>query len=250
MYVRRVVRVRLRELSRSEWLSAGLGQRTDRAVASTLMAAQGDVSRYRRQLRIPAAGRVDYSTLPLGQMPCRVLGELAGTNPRNVEKACRRRGISARSPAKYLTREGLPARSHEEALMDAVLHFFGVPHEHEVAMPGTRFRADFHLTHSGEFLEVAAMLSDRRATRPTIAASVVSAPPPGSPSSGSTAKRSGPSPATMGRSRFDSAPTRPAQDAAPARVGSGEGSAVDATNGSRGREAASSVSAHIAVGAP
>src|SRR4051812_24350800 len=122
MYVRRVVRVRLRELSRSEWLSAGLGQRTDRAVAHTLMANQTDVSRHRRRLRIPAAGRVDYSALPLGQVPCRVLGELLGTNPRNVEAACRRPGISPRSPARYLTREGLPARSHEEVLMDAILH--------------------------------------------------------------------------------------------------------------------------------
>ena len=157
-----MVRVRLRELSATEWLSAGLGQRSDRVVANSLMADQTDVSRHRRRLGIPAAGRIDYSALPLGQVPCRVLGELVGTNPRNVESACRRRGINPRSPAMYLTREGFPARSHEEVLMDAVLHFFGLPHEHEVAMPGTRFRADFYLTGSSEFVEVAAMLTDRR----------------------------------------------------------------------------------------
>jgi hypothetical protein len=46
--------------------------------------------------------------------------------------------------------------------MDAILHYFGVPHEHEVAIGVQRFRADFLLTETGEFLEVAGMLKDRR----------------------------------------------------------------------------------------
>ena len=144
-----------------EWGTVGLGTRPDRDIADSLMANQSDVLRYRHALGIPAKGCIDWDSVPLGRVPANVLAEELGTSAANVRAACRRRGMSP-SPARYFTKEALPCRSYEEAAMDALLHYFGVPHEHEVAIGVRRFRADFMLTETGEFLEVAGMLGNAR----------------------------------------------------------------------------------------
>lgn len=159
-----MVRVRLRELDETAWRSCGLGLRTDREVARALMACQSDITRYRNLLGIPSAGHAAYADMPLGAVPARVLAERHGVDAGLIRSACRRRGLPA-GPARFYTREGWPCRSYEEAVMDMILHQFGVPHEHEVKLPVGRYRADFHLTAEGRYLEVAGMLSDARYRR-------------------------------------------------------------------------------------
>ncbi len=62
---------------------------------------------------------------------------------------------------RLVTQEGLPCRSLLEAKIDAVFHWKGTAHEHEVNVPGLPYRADFKMA-DGSYVEVAGMMNFQR----------------------------------------------------------------------------------------
>jgi hypothetical protein len=95
----------------------------------------------------------------LGTKPDSVIAEKYGIERRTVAFIRARLGIAA-FVGSILTQEGEPCRSIHEAKMDAVLHWKGIPHRHEVPVLGGRFVADFMFGEPGKetILEVLGML--------------------------------------------------------------------------------------------
>ena len=102
----------------------------------------------------------EWTALPLGQKPDSVIAKENGLNRRAVCAARNKLGIPP-FVGFILSQEGEPLRSIEEAKYDAVLHWKGEAHTHQVPVPGSRYVADFRLA-SGTFVEIVGMLSFKR----------------------------------------------------------------------------------------
>lgn len=85
-----------------------------------------------------------YNSPLLGVMGDPELAILLGVRRRLVTRAREKQGIPP-PKLKYVSQEGVYLRSGLEAMYDCYLHELGIPHEHEVPVPGSRYISDFKI---------------------------------------------------------------------------------------------------------
>lgn len=97
---------------------------------------------------------IDWSSIPLGKSPDSIIADLLSIDRRRVCYERNKRNIPAFS-GYLMTQEGYHCRSVYEAMYDAYLHWQGIPHQHEVAVEGLQYIADFYV--NGMYIEIAGM---------------------------------------------------------------------------------------------